>query len=133
MKKVLSLCMALLLSAACALPVSAAKLSHTVVRGDTMWKLAVKYQVGTREIIDANPQVANPDLIYPGQILTIPQVDSTVSSYESEVIRLVNEQRAKNGLKPLTANWEPETLFSLARSASSSHSSVRSVLLAMSS
>ncbi len=51
---------------------SASALSHTVVRGDTMWKLAVKYQVGTSEIISANPQVQNPDLIYPGQVLTIP-------------------------------------------------------------
>ena len=32
----------------------AATLPHTVVPGDTMWKLAVKYQVGTREIISAN-------------------------------------------------------------------------------
>nr|WP_249283818.1 SafA/ExsA family spore coat assembly protein [Ligaoa zhengdingensis] len=81
-------------------------LSHTVVKGDTMWKLAVKYQVGTSEIISANPQISNPDLIYPGQSLTIPQVDFSVSSFESEVIRLVNEIRTQNGLKALTANWE---------------------------
>ena len=84
----------------------AASLSHKVVRGDTMWKLAVQYQVGTSEIIQANPQVADPDLIYPGQILQIPQLESTVSSYESEVIRLVNEIRQQNGLRPLAANWE---------------------------
>lgn len=71
-----------------------------------MWKLAVKYQVGTSEIISANPQISNPDLIYPGQVLTIPQVDSSVSAFETEVIRLVNEIRVQNGLKPLTANWE---------------------------
>ena len=84
----------------------AANLSHTVVKGDTMWKLAVKYQVGTSEIIQANPQISNPDLIYPGQVLAIPQVDSKVASFEAEVIRLVNEIRAENGLHPLTANWE---------------------------
>lgn len=71
-----------------------------------MWKLAVKYQVGTSEIIAANPQVANPDLIYPGQILYIPQVPDAVRSYETEVIRLVNVQRAQNGLAPLAENWE---------------------------
>ena len=71
-----------------------------------MWKLAVKYQVGTSEIIAANPQIANPDLIYPGQILNIPQISDTVLRYENEVIRLVNEIRVENGLKPLTANWE---------------------------
>ena len=88
------------------MPAEAASLSHKVVRGDTMWELAVQYQVGTSEIIQANPQVADPDLIYPGQILQIPQLESTVSSYESEVIRLVNEIRQQNGLRPLAANWE---------------------------
>ena len=88
------------------MPAEAASLSHKVVRGDTMWKLAVQYHVGTSEIIQANPQVADPDLIYPGQILQIPQLESTVSRYESEVIRLVNEIRQQNGLRPLAANWE---------------------------
>lgn len=87
-------------------PAAAANLSHTVVRGDTMWKLAVQYEVGTSEIIQANPQVENPDLIYPGDVLNIPQLDSSVLAYEAEVIRLVNEIRVQYGLKPLTANWE---------------------------
>ena len=88
------------------IPASAASLYHTVAAGDTMWKLAVRYQVGTSEIIGANPQVSNPDLIYPGQVLQIPQLDSTVASYEAEVIRLINQIRQENGLRPLTANWE---------------------------
>ena len=88
------------------LTTSASALSHTVVRGDTMWKLAVQYQVGTREIIASNPQVSNPDLIYPGQILTIPEEDAAVTQYEQEVIRLVNEIRVQNGLSALTYNWE---------------------------
>ena len=104
MKKLAATSLAVLMLAATAIP--AFGLSHTVVKGDTMWKLAVKYQVGTSEIISANPQISNPDLIYPGQSLTIPQVDFSVSSFESEVIRLVNEIRTQNGLKVLTANWE---------------------------
>lgn len=107
MKKVsILLATAALTGSLLATPASAASLSHKVVPGDTMWKLAVRYQVGTSEIIQANPQVSNPDLIYPGQILNIPQLDSSVSSYEAEVIRLVNEIRQQNGLRPLTANWE---------------------------
>ena len=98
-------------AAAAALAVSilstgASALSHTVVRGDTMWKLAVKYQVGASEIIGANPQISNPDLIYPGQTLTIPSVDGSVTAYENEVVRLVNDIRRQNGLSPLEANWE---------------------------
>lgn len=84
----------------------AAATSHKVVRGDTMWKIAVQYEVGLSELKVANPQISNPNLIYPGQVLRIPTTDSTVSSYEKEVIRLVNEIRVKNGLKELTYNWE---------------------------
>ncbi len=76
--------------------------SHTVVRGDTMWKIAVKYEVGLDEIKRANPQIKNPDLIYPGQVLTVPSTDTTVTRFEQEVIRLVNDERAKNGLQALT-------------------------------
>lgn len=97
---------ATLASSMLATPANAASLSHTVVKGDTMWKIASNYQVGTSEIIQANPQVSNPELIYPGQVLCIPQLDSSVASYEHEVVRLVNEIRQQNGLKPLTENWE---------------------------
>ena len=101
MKKFITLCLMLAV-----FTTSASALSHTVVKGDTMWKLAVQYEVGTSEIISANPQVSNPNLIYPGQVLTIPQVDEAVLAYENEVIRLVNVQRSQNGFSPLTANWE---------------------------
>jgi len=101
MKKLFSL----LLAVSC-ISLSASALSHTVVKGDTMWKIASQYEVGTGEIIRSNPQISNPDLIYPGQILTVPQVADSVLAFESEVIRLVNGHRAQNGLKPLTANWE---------------------------
>jgi len=105
MKKLLSCTLTML--CICAMTVTSfAAASHTVVRGDTMWKLAVKYEVGTSEIIEANPQVANPNLIYPGEVLTIPAIDSGVLSYEEEVVRLTNVERAKYGLAPLTIDWE---------------------------
>ena len=85
---------------------AAVTVTHTVAKGDTLWKIAVKYQVGLSEIIAANPQFKNPDLIYPGQKVYVPLPDSEITSYEQQVIDLVNEQRAKNGLKALTANWE---------------------------
>ena len=106
MKRLITVFAAALLLCAAAAPASAAGLSHTVAAGDTMWKLAVKYQVGTSEIIQANPQVANPDLIYPGQVLSIPQISSSVTAFENEVIRLVNEIRGQNGLQALSADWE---------------------------
>ena len=105
-KKVLIfVCMAALLFAALPLATAAAT-SYTVVRGDSMWKIAVRYEVGLDEIKAANPQIKNPDLIYPGDVLTIPTMDTKVLDYEAEVVRLVNAERAKYGLKPLTQNWE---------------------------
>ncbi|MBQ8835078.1 MAG: SafA/ExsA family spore coat assembly protein [Oscillospiraceae bacterium] len=86
--------------------VSASAATHTVVSGDSLWKIAVKYQVGLSEIKGANSQIKNYDLIYPGQTIHIPEVDSGVKSFEQEVIRLVNEIRAENGLKALTYDWE---------------------------
>ncbi len=83
-----------------------AQAKYTVVRGDSLWKIAVKYQVGLSEIKSANPQIANYDLIYPGQIINIPTTDKAVTEYEKEVVRLVNAERAKSGLSPLTYDWE---------------------------
>lgn len=101
----------LLLSAVLIVPmllinVSAAQNTHTVVSGDSLWKIATKYQVGLSEIKSANPQIQNFDLIYPGQVIHIPTLDAKVTSFEQEVIRLVNEIRVENGLKALTYDWE---------------------------
>lgn len=84
----------------------AAAYSYTVVSGDSLWRIAVKNQVGVSELIAANPQLKNPDLIYPGDVITIPSVDTSVRAYEKEVIRLVNVLRGQYGLTPLTENWE---------------------------
>ncbi len=106
MKKLLAFVMGVFMSVSMLAISASAAITHTVVSGESMWKIAVKYQVGLREIVAANPQISNPSLIYPGQVLTIPTTDASVVSYEKEVVRLVNEIRVKNGLKALTYNWE---------------------------
>ena len=106
MRKTLSLALGILMIACVLMTTVSAATTHTVVRGDSMWKIAVKYEVGLSEIKSANPPIAHPDLIYPGQVLNIPITDTSVTNYEKEVVRLVNEERAKNGLKPLTYDWE---------------------------
>ena len=105
-KRFFNLAAALVLCFALAVPVCATTISHTVVPGDTMWKMAVRYEVGLSEIIAANPHIKNPDLIYPGQTLYIPLTDSAVTDFEAEVIRLVNDIRRQNGLGTLKTNWE---------------------------
>ncbi|MCM3602904.1 SafA/ExsA family spore coat assembly protein [Robertmurraya korlensis] len=78
---------------------------YTVQPGDSLWKIAVRYQVGLSEIIQMNPQFKNPALIYPGQKVNIPNYDAT-KSIENQVVQLTNQERAKYGLKPLVADWE---------------------------
>lgn len=79
--------------------------TYTVVRGDSMWRIAVKYEIGVSEIIKANPQIKNPNLIYPGQKISIPEA-APLATLEDEVIRLCNIQRSRNGLPALTKNWQ---------------------------
>lgn len=80
--------------------------SYTVQRGDTLWKIANNHRVGLSEIKEANPKIKNYDLIYPGQTVMIPSVDGQSSSFESEVVRLVNVERARYGIAPLTQDWQ---------------------------
>lgn len=44
---------------------------YTVVRGDTLWGLSQRYGVALSRIIELNPGIRNPNLIYPGQKVRI--------------------------------------------------------------
>jgi spore coat assembly protein SafA len=46
--------------------------NYTVRPGDTMWGIAVHFHVSLAALEAANPQVKNPSLIYPGEVLHIP-------------------------------------------------------------
>ncbi|MFD2171701.1 CAP domain-containing protein [Tumebacillus lipolyticus] len=82
-----------------------AAVSYTVQRGDSVWKIAVKYQIGVSDIVGAN-KLKNPSLIYPGQKLIIPRLDPKVVQFQERVVQLTNAERAKSGLRPLKMNWE---------------------------
>ena len=85
---------------------ASAATTYTVQKGDSLWKIAVKYQVGLAEIKAANPEIKNYNLIYPGQLINVPTISSSVTNHEEEVVRLVNKIRLENGLKPLTQDWQ---------------------------
>ncbi|OEF95657.1 LysM peptidoglycan-binding domain-containing protein [Desulfuribacillus alkaliarsenatis] len=45
---------------------------YVVKPGDTMFKIARRYNLPLDVLIAANPQIPNPDLIYPGQVIMVP-------------------------------------------------------------
>ena len=46
--------------------------AYTVKKGDTLWGIAKRYDVALSALIAANPQIKNPNLIYPGNQVNIP-------------------------------------------------------------
>ena len=110
--------------------------TYTVKKDDTLWKISKKYHVQLSDIIMANPQFADPNLIYPGEIVHVPlkgsydaagligasmttsssnntssdpavsgpvvTSQSSANTYESQVLKIVNAERAKKGIKALT-------------------------------
>jgi parallel beta-helix repeat protein len=55
-------------------------LVHVVVRGDTMWGIARRYDVRLRTLVAVNPQIETPRLIHPGDQIWIPREAVHVTS-----------------------------------------------------
>jgi LysM repeat protein len=51
----------------------------TVRRGDTLSDIAARHGVSLQALIDANPQLADPDVIFPGQRLALPTAERSVT------------------------------------------------------
>lgn len=45
---------------------------YTVVQGDTMFLIAERLGISLNALIKANPHIANPNLIFPGDVLCVP-------------------------------------------------------------
>lgn len=94
---------ALFFCAVFAVSVFAQSVTYTVRSGDTLWKIASKYQISVSQLLKANPQIKNASQIKAGQKISIPN-DGNLSTMESQVVTLVNKERAKRGLTQLTVS-----------------------------
>ncbi len=45
---------------------------YTVQDGDTLYFIALRFGISLDDLIKANPQIPNPNIIYPGQVICIP-------------------------------------------------------------
>jgi uncharacterized YkwD family protein len=84
---------------------------YTVSGQDTMWSISQRSGISLTSLIKANPQVANPNIIWSGMKLNIPNSSTgngtqaaAQSSFASQVVNLVNQERAKAGLAPLSSD-----------------------------
>lgn len=91
-------------------PLSAgAAADYRVEQQDTLWEIALKFQKDLQDIINSNPQIENPDLIFPGEIIIIPSRGKwnyfpKMDDNENELMRLTNEKRKELRLKPLSVD-----------------------------
>lgn len=51
--------------------------TYTIIKNDTLWNIAARYGITLNELLNANPHITNPNLIYPGQQLNIPSSSSS--------------------------------------------------------
>ncbi|HWO78390.1 MAG TPA: CAP domain-containing protein [Bacillus sp. (in: firmicutes)] len=93
--------------------------AYKVSKGDTFWFIAKRYGLNYQELMRLNPNV-NPYNMQVGSIIRLKSASysnttastsvsvgsMTVSSYEKQVVDLVNQERARAGLPSLKLNAE---------------------------
>ena len=85
-------------------------MKYTVMSGDSMYSIARRLGVPFAELVKANPQIADPDVIYPGQYLEIP-VEKT-ADFDDQQIKSPCCQDVPSGFVPgylPTGTPAPET------------------------
>ncbi len=95
-----------------------------VKKGDSMWRIAKRYQVEFHRILELNKHFKNPNMIHPRDEVELPDgstgagtnstgtgdketendktADQNTSEQAEAVLKLVNQERTKQGLQALT-------------------------------
>ncbi|MCA1030271.1 CAP domain-containing protein [Bacillus timonensis] len=74
---------------------------YKVSKGDSFWFIAQRYGLDYRRLMELNPTV-EPRNMHVGEVIRLKPSASSPSSFEEQVVQLVNSERAKQGLRPLT-------------------------------
>jgi len=62
---------------------------YTVQRGDTLRKVADRLNTTVDAILKVNPQISNPNLIYAGQVISLPAGLSTYVVQKGDTLRII--------------------------------------------
>nr|WP_295973159.1 CAP domain-containing protein [uncultured Bacillus sp.] len=73
---------------------------YKVSKGDSFWFIAKRYGLDYKKLMALNPTV-NPYNMQVGSVIRLKASAAAPSSFEEEVVRLVNAERAKQGLASL--------------------------------
>lgn len=74
---------------------------YKVSRGDTFWFIAQRYGLDYTRLMQLNPSV-EPRNMHVGEVIRLKPSAESPSTFQDQVAQLVNSERAKNGLPPLT-------------------------------
>lgn len=77
--------------------------SYTVKSGDTLFKIAKSNYISINDILKLNPNIKSTTSIYSGQKIKLPDMNKN-KKMEDDVLTLVNKERRKRGIAPLTMN-----------------------------
>jgi len=58
-------------------------------RGDTLRKIAARFSTTVNALLQLNPQISNPNLIYVGQAITVPANASTYTVQRGDTLRII--------------------------------------------
>ncbi|EFM09322.1 Peptidoglycan-binding lysin domain protein [Paenibacillus curdlanolyticus YK9] len=67
---------------------------HVVKQGDTLWKLSKAWGVSLNDLIKANPQLTNPNVLLTGDIVNIPKPHG---SHAEQIVHQMNMEPVQNG------------------------------------
>ena len=70
-------------------PPPASGQTYYAVKGDTLRKIAAKFNTTVGAILKVNPQITNPNVIYVGQAITIPAAVSTYAVQRGDTLRII--------------------------------------------
>jgi morphogenetic protein associated with SpoVID len=79
---------------------------HTVKQGDTLWKLSKAWGIPLKDMVDANPQLKNPNALMLGEVVNIPKKTSNSSPVQPGYMPSNASEKTQVGGKEYTGPKE---------------------------